>query len=66
MYKNIDTRVEMERSKSGNVQRVCTFCGKPFADHERERTYDGGPTGTYHYRYRCDDGFVPTLEREVQ
>jgi hypothetical protein len=65
-YANIDGRIELEQNKSGNVQRQCKFCGTPLHEHDKERVYpDSGPSETYHYRYECDDGFVPELERDV-
>lgn len=40
---------------------------KPLADHDRTREVpDSGPAGTWHYRYQCDDGFIPPLERDTQ
>lgn len=32
----------------------CVHCGLPGFEHEKERVYpESGPTGSYHYQYRC-------------
>jgi len=65
-YANIDQRVELSRTDSGNIQRACRFCDKPLHTHDKERVYpDKGPAGSWHYRYVCDTGFKPRLARAV-
>jgi len=68
-YANLDTRLSIERGEAGGSQLVCKACKRSLADHDRERVTpdDGkGPAGSYHYRYVCDDGYRPDLEREVE